>query len=289
MCVDSELPDADYLLCGDWWNYYHCLLGLPVLLLQVWGLWVSVCSHRSRSWEQNKLSCLFSILFVHIVPVYGYFRLLACSPFLKPALVSAAALHIQNHSVYFPRSLFHPLLFCPEEQKGSRPRCRGNPTSWRPSRRKGEKSLGCLTLFVENYLRFGKPKQSPRWHLRQRGRCHHEEMHHFPLLSCMLMCFYPCRLVSVAIILSAEMFLIGIQWMWSLECTSSLIKWYLVDDALLFGVAFSCVPLTFFSLLKTPLVVLTFSFALCVGSRYFRSNVTMIIEKCTRQPDLTGL
>lgn len=114
MCVDSELPDADYLLCGDWWNYYHCLLGLPVLLLQVWGLWVSVCSHRSRSWEQNKLSCLFSILFVHIVPGYGYFRLLACSPFLKPALVSAAAVHIQNHSVYFPKSyLISPtLVFC---------------------------------------------------------------------------------------------------------------------------------------------------------------------------------
>lgn len=35
VCVDSELPDAYYLLGRDWWNYYHRLLGLPVLLLQV--------------------------------------------------------------------------------------------------------------------------------------------------------------------------------------------------------------------------------------------------------------
>lgn len=42
MCVDSELPDADYLLGRDWWNYYHRLLGLPILLLQVRKVWVSV-------------------------------------------------------------------------------------------------------------------------------------------------------------------------------------------------------------------------------------------------------
>lgn len=35
VCVDSELPGTDYLLGRDWWNYYHRLLGLPVLLLQV--------------------------------------------------------------------------------------------------------------------------------------------------------------------------------------------------------------------------------------------------------------
>lgn len=42
MCVDSELPDADYLLGRDWWNSYHRLLGLPILLLQVRKPWVSV-------------------------------------------------------------------------------------------------------------------------------------------------------------------------------------------------------------------------------------------------------
>lgn len=42
VCVDSELPDADYLLGRDWWNYHHRLHGLPILLLQVRKLWVSV-------------------------------------------------------------------------------------------------------------------------------------------------------------------------------------------------------------------------------------------------------
>lgn len=62
---------------------------------------------------ESKINCLVFLVFffVHIVPGYGYFRLLACSPFLKPALVRAAAVYIQNHSMYFPRSyLISPTL-----------------------------------------------------------------------------------------------------------------------------------------------------------------------------------
>lgn len=53
MCVGSELPDADYLLGRDWWDYYHCLLCLPVLLLQVRELWVSVPSSTASLGAEN--------------------------------------------------------------------------------------------------------------------------------------------------------------------------------------------------------------------------------------------